>query len=173
VCRILVLCGLALAGCEREAPDLREWGPGDHDHTTNPGPAQVPEKSTSPGSMHGIDDVTIAAWKQRCVQCHGPLGRGDGPQGPMVRASDLTRADWQASVSDEEIIGTIKNGRSAMPAFDLPDTTLQGLVRVIRLLNASRMLRTAGDGGSDGAVEPSLATRRDGGAAAERTKNSR
>ena len=114
--------------------------------------------------MHGITDVTIAAWKQRCVQCHGSVGRGDGPQGAMLRASDLTRPDWQASVTDEQIESTIKSGRGAMPAFDLPDSTLKGLVRVIRLLDASRMARAA-DAGPDAAAAPSHPSRRDGGAA--------
>ena len=70
--------------------------------------------------------------------CHGTVGRGDGPQGPMVRASDLTRPAWQASVTDAQIAQTIRTGRGSMPAFDLPESTVNGLVRLIRLLDMSR-----------------------------------
>ena len=38
----------------------------------------------------------------------------------MVRAPDLTRADWQGRVGDEDIAQVIRNGRNSMPKFDLP-----------------------------------------------------
>jgi cytochrome c oxidase cbb3-type subunit 3 len=50
----------------------------------------------------------------------------------MVRAPDLTRADWQARVSDEDILQVIRNGRNNMPRFDLPPAVLDGLVKRIR-----------------------------------------
>ena len=50
----------------------------------------------------------------------------------MFRAPDLTRADWQARVSDQEILETIRKGRNKMPAFDLPEPVLKGLVQRIR-----------------------------------------
>lgn len=50
----------------------------------------------------------------------------------MFRAPDLTRADWQARVSDQEILETIRKGRNKMPAFDLPEAVLKGLVQRIR-----------------------------------------
>jgi len=66
------------------------------------------------------------------MPCHGERGRGDGPQGPMLRAPDLTRADWQSRVTDEDIVQTIRNGRNNMPKFDLPPAALDGLVKRIR-----------------------------------------
>lgn len=95
--------------------------------------------SSEPG--HGLDDVTIVAWQQNCTSCHGALGRGDGPQGPMVHAADLSRPDWQATVSDDAIATTIRHGRGRMPAFNLPDATIQSLVRLVRMLDANRMQR--------------------------------
>ncbi len=134
-----VTAALASA-CNETPPDLREWRTTDHDHTENPNAEQVQVTdagSSEPG--HGLDDVTIVAWQQNCTTCHGPLGRGDGPQGPMVHAADLSRSDWQASITDDAIATTIRQGRGRMPGFKLPDATIQRLVQLVRMLDASRM----------------------------------
>ena len=39
-------------------------------------------------AIPGLEDVTIVAWSQNCTQCHGQLGRGDGPRGPMLKATN-------------------------------------------------------------------------------------
>jgi mono/diheme cytochrome c family protein len=141
----ITLFAALITACRRDPDDLREWRVEDHDHTNTPNAAQVadppPDAAIDP---MGISDVTIAAWKQRCVTCHGTVGRGDGPQGPMVRASNLTRPAWQASVTDAQIAEVIRSGRGSMPAFDLPEATVTGLVRLIRLLDASRTEAPAG-----------------------------
>lgn len=74
------------------------------------------------------------AWSRQCASCHGIEGRGDGPNGPMVKAPDLSRPDWQAATSDEQIAAVIREGRNKMPRFDLPPPTIAGLVRRIRAL---------------------------------------
>ena len=50
----------------------------------------------------------------------------------MVHAPNLTLADWQAKVSDEEIAHTIRNGKNRMPKFDFPPEVVSGLVARIR-----------------------------------------
>lgn len=134
----LALATTTLAACNEQPPDLREWRPSDHDHTTNPGNDQVeggPDAGTAPElAAHGLNEVVIVAWEQNCVRCHGRFGRGDGPQGPMVHAADLTNAKWQATVSDDDVFKLIRDGRGLMPAFPLPDDTLHALVQLIRLL---------------------------------------
>lgn len=132
---------LSLAcGCSRQASDLREWTPSDHDHTSNPGAAQVEVKQDagSPLAVYGIDEVTVVAWEQSCATCHGAQGRGDGPQGPITKARDLTDAAWHASVSDESIAQVIRNGRGMMPPSRLPEATIQSLVRLVRLFDPRR-----------------------------------
>lgn len=76
------------------------------------------------------------AWRKNCAGCHGPAGRGDGPQGAMVRAPDLSRTDWQDKISDDEIAAMIRNGKGKMPKFDLPDQVVAGLVQRVRAFRA-------------------------------------
>lgn len=132
-------------GCNETPADLRPWRPSDHDHTENPNADQVQVRDAgAAGPGHGLDDVTVVAWQQNCTSCHGPLGRGDGPQGQLLHASDLSRPDWQASVSDEAIAATIRQGRGRMPAFNLPEVTITRLVALVRMLDLNRMRQATG-----------------------------
>ena len=88
---------------------------------------------TAPGpKRNDIPQLVELAWRQQCTQCHGAVGKGDGQMGAMLQASDLTREEWQAKVSDAEIAAVIKNGRNKMPKFDVPDPVIRGLVERIR-----------------------------------------
>jgi cytochrome c oxidase cbb3-type subunit 3 len=137
------LAALALA-CNSTPSDLRPWKASDHDHTVNPNEDQVQVSDAgSEAANHGLDDITIVAWQQNCTSCHGALGRGDGPQGQLLHAADLSRPDWQASISDEAIAATIRQGRGRMPGFNLPEATITRLVGLIRMLDLNRMQRRA------------------------------
>lgn len=151
--RSLVLLPFLVA-CNNAPPDLRPWRPSDHDHTSEPGNNQVvggPDAGVDPElAAHGLNEVAVVAWEQNCVRCHGRFGHGDGPQGAMVRASDLTTPRFQSTSTDEQILATIKNGRGLMPAFPLPDETLKMLVQLIRLLGQATAATQA-----EGAARPS------------------
>ncbi len=141
---LLSLLLLAAVGCDQTPEDLREWRAEDHRHTSEPSSGQVnveEAQRTRPAALHGIDDVALMAWKQNCMTCHGVIGRGDGPQGPMMKPPDLTDPAFHERATDAEIKATIKNGRGRMPAFELPESTLTGLVRLIRLFNRDRVAR--------------------------------
>jgi cytochrome c oxidase cbb3-type subunit 3 len=133
---------LAALACNERPSDLREWRTTDHDHTENPGSDQVqvdPSAATAPAAP-GLEDVTIVAWQQNCLQCHGQLGRGDGPRGPMLKATNLSDAAWQKAVTDEQIAATIKLGKGNMPSFkQLPDVTIANLVHLVRMMNITRL----------------------------------
>jgi mono/diheme cytochrome c family protein len=137
ICAALALLVASAAGCDRppSADSLKEWTQTDH-HSTDDDKlsgAQVPAAASKGGDVAQLVDIT---WRQQCSTCHGPMGRGDGQMGPMVQAPDLTRAAWQASLSDAEMAAVIRTGRNRMPAFGLPDTVLSGLVARIRALRA-------------------------------------
>jgi len=129
---------ISAAGCRGAPDDLREWRPSDHKHQTETSgdtgrsPARVTGSAEPPAP--GLDEVTIAAWRRNCVSCHGPFGRGDGPQAAMVKARDLSSVTWQTSVSDTQLAESILRGRGQMPTFALPKTTVDNLVRLVRLL---------------------------------------
>jgi cytochrome c oxidase cbb3-type subunit 3 len=124
----------AVSACDRQpTAALTEWTPADHHNAAQPPRGTVPaEPATS--AEPGPDNVLLIAWKNNCTTCHGPVGRGDGPQGRMLKVRDLSDPDWQASVTDEQIAAVIRSGKGKMPAFQLPETTLLGLVRLVRQL---------------------------------------
>jgi hypothetical protein len=161
--RLLALLLLALS-CNEASTDRREWRPSDHDHTDNPNANQVvggPDAGSPELSRVGLNEVSIMAWQQNCVRCHGRLGRGDGPQGPMTRAIDLGNPDFQRTITDEQMLKSIKDGKGLMPAFPLPEPTLKNLVQLVRLIgkatqeeDAAERGMKAGSGAPSGSAPP-------------------
>jgi cytochrome c oxidase cbb3-type subunit 3 len=125
-CSVLLLA--PLAACS-PSEDVRPWRASDHDTAKRSG--QV-SGSAAPG-QEGATLVSLT-WRQQCAQCHGMTGRGDGPQGRMMRVPDIGRAEWQDKVDDETIARVIRKGRNKMPAFDLPPAVVDGLVKHVRSL---------------------------------------
>ena len=120
---------------------LAEWKATDHhssddDRRAQQGhPAQQAQGARqSTGSE--VPQLVDLTWRQQCTNCHGPVGKGDGQMGPMLQAPDLTRDDLQSKLTDAEMAALIKRGKDKMPAFNLPDAVLQGLVARIRQLRA-------------------------------------
>jgi cytochrome c oxidase cbb3-type subunit 3 len=142
----LTLLLSCVVGCDRppSADSLKVWTKEDHHSTDDDRPASPLTAGPGPQGRGASDAVSNDAqlvditWRQQCVGCHGALGRGDGPMGPMLHASDLTRGDWQSQVKDAEIAATIRDGRNRMPKFDLPEPVLRGLVARIRSLRNSQ-----------------------------------
>jgi cytochrome c oxidase cbb3-type subunit 3 len=120
----------SLAAACQGGGEVRERTAEDHDNNAQAG--QV-TGSAAPGE----EDATLigVAWQQNCARCHGRGGRGDGPEGPMYRPADLTRAAFQDQATDEDIKAVILKGRNKMPKFDhLPPKIVDGLVRHVRRL---------------------------------------
>jgi mono/diheme cytochrome c family protein len=55
----------------------------------------------------------------KCSQCHGDAGKGDGPQGKMYDPApgNLTDAKHMSALTDGELFYQISEGRKPMPAF--------------------------------------------------------
>jgi hypothetical protein len=143
-----LLCGTlwsTVAACDRAPADLREWKVSDHDHTSNPGAAQVEVQQNAPSALavYGIDEVTVVAWERNCASCHGAQGEGDGPQGAITKARNLRDPAWQEAATDAGIAEVIRNGRGMMPASKLPESTVLSLVRLVRLLDPRRAAAAA------------------------------
>ncbi|WP_146653209.1 c-type cytochrome [Labilithrix luteola] len=124
-----------VAACDK-APSpqgLKEWTPADHDpelgRASAPGNANQGPRGDGGSALATVVEVT---WQNQCSTCHGMQGHGDGPQGPMFKAPDLSREDFQSRVKDDEIASTITNGKGRMPKFEIPDEVVRGLVLRVR-----------------------------------------
>ena len=77
-------------------------------------------------------------FKQKCSMCHGVDGKGY----PALKTPDFTDPKVQASLTDKEIVETIKNGKKGtpMPAFadKLTDEQIHSLLTYIRSLDSSK-----------------------------------
>jgi mono/diheme cytochrome c family protein len=138
VTRVL-LAALSFAACDRPPAPTREWTPRDHDRadensrvSSGAQAAAPPRGSAAPTPEEENRALTEMTWQNQCASCHGAVGRGDGPNGPMMKATNLTAEDWQSKVTNAEIAAVIKNGKAQMPKFDLPDRVVVGLVERIR-----------------------------------------
>jgi putative copper resistance protein D len=102
--------------------------------------AQIPATANPvPASVASIASGQTL-YTQKCVACHGPLGKGDGPIGHTLNPppADLSMHVMPGVHSDGDLFGWITNGYpgSAMPAFDrsLGDKQRWDLVNFIRTL---------------------------------------
>ncbi|GAC1578648.1 MAG: hypothetical protein NVS3B20_09730 [Polyangiales bacterium] len=143
--RFALTAGVACFGCAlmllvegcRGRRDVREWRPTDHDEEGALTGAQVPMASNSGRNDDGGRALVEAAWMTKCSVCHGRGGAGDGPNGAMVKAADLTASQFLDKVTDEDLVKSIGKGKNKMPAFpDLPPSVVAGLVKRIRALRA-------------------------------------
>lgn len=79
-----------------------------------------------------------ALFKQKCSMCHGPDGKGFA----AIKTPDFTDPKVQASLTDEQIVETIKNGKKGtpMPPFKdkLKEEEIQALLKHIRSLNSEK-----------------------------------
>lgn len=121
------------AACRRKPS--REWRAEDHDD--EPGTStQVAGPGPSTSKTAADDALAETTWRSNCAICHGHMGQGDGPNGPMVKAPDLTQV--QAQRTDDQLAATIRAGKGKMPAFPtLPPTVVAALVRRIRAAAAA------------------------------------
>ncbi len=77
-------------------------------------------------------------FKKKCSMCHAPDGKGYS----AIKTPDFTDPKVQASMTDQEMVDVIKNGKkgTAMPAFadKLTDDEINSLVTYIRSLDSSK-----------------------------------
>ncbi len=57
-------------------------------------------------------------FKQYCAKCHGDDGKADTARGRHLKARNFTDAEWQAGVTDAELIKSVTEGKDDdMPPF--------------------------------------------------------
>lgn len=99
-------------------------------------------RSSGPAPADVASDPLLAQGRsiyvERCVGCHGELGRGDGPLAPTLNGpppGDLTDDDWKHGDSPDQVLGVIRQGvmGTSMPGFRgiYPDDELVGLAAYV------------------------------------------
>ncbi|HET8580501.1 MAG TPA: cytochrome c [Nitrospiraceae bacterium] len=80
----------------------------------------MPLPATASSAPSGAPEAGKIIYEQRCAVCHGPQGRGDGPEAPFLspRPGNLVSAGTSVK-SDADLLAVIANGkpRTAMPAW--------------------------------------------------------
>ena len=122
--------------------------------------------SARPTATPAAENLPPAAVKEadtiyqtRCIGCHGPGGKGDGPIGMALnpRPRDLSDEAWQKSVADEHIEKIILGGGPAvgkspmMPA----NSDLNAKPDVLKALRA--MVRNFGASAGGATAKPAAA----------------
>ena len=126
--------------CNSRPVPTEAWSASDHAHAATPSQDDTrarPQRQTrSPAEQRAA--AAAALYRVSCAGCHGAAGRGDGAQAMGADLADFTSAEWQSSVSDEEIAEVITLGRPPMPAFGerLPADGIAALVAHVRSLAA-------------------------------------
>ena len=111
----------------------------------HPGPWIVPEAAKLVVNPLKASQADLPAasklYLDKCAECHGDTGKGDGPQGRMYdpQPKDLTDAAHMNAVSDGELFYKISEGHRPMPAFRkrLTDEQRWLLVLFLRSLSSS------------------------------------
>jgi mono/diheme cytochrome c family protein len=111
----------------------------------HPGPWIVPEEAKRRVSPLTPSQANLSVARQlyldKCAECHGDSGKGDGSQAKMYDPlpSNLTDAQHMSSVSDGELFYKISEGHRPMPGFKKRFTEEQRwqLVFFIRFFSAS------------------------------------
>lgn len=116
----------------------------DHKHRTERRTRRAQDRKRNHARPQKSDQLASVTWQAQCSSCHGTKGQGDGPQAMMVKPRDLTSREWQDSVSDQQIVMSIVQGKGKMPPFNLPRSTVDMLVKHVRSMRfQSRQERVA------------------------------
>ena len=98
--------------------------------------------STQPAAMAPAEEARQIE-QNRCANCHGTSGRGDGPSAATLnpKPRDFTSKDWQKSVTDAQLKTVIiKGGGGAGKSVLMPSNpdlearpeVVTGLVQILR-----------------------------------------
>ena len=91
------------------------------------------------GALSASADVA-ANWEKHCQKCHGADGKGDTKMGKKTGAKDMTTAEYQTALKDDNAFKVIKEGLKEgdtvkmKPAEDMTDAEIKELVAFVRKL---------------------------------------
>jgi len=65
-------------------------------------------------SAYGAGDTEThpsELYKKNCAKCHGDDGKADTARGKNLKARNFTDAEWQADVTDAQLIKAVTDGK--------------------------------------------------------------
>ena len=74
-------------------------------------------------------------FKNDCQKCHRRDGKGS-KRGKKLGTPDFTDAEWQASVTDKQLMASVTNGKKKMPKQEgkLSPVEIMAMVKYVRML---------------------------------------
>jgi len=111
--------------------------------STTPPPTTTQQTPVQPAPDTGaVAADPVAHGRQvyvaRCVLCHGPEGKGDGPASAALNPKPRNHTDgaYMNSRTDEELLAVIHNGKGGMPAWKgvLSEKEMQDVLKYVRTL---------------------------------------
>lgn len=98
---------------------------------------ETPAPTTETPTAGGVADGA-KVYADRCALCHGATGKGDGPAsaGLDPKPRDHTNGTYMNARTDEDLLGVIRDGKGAMPAWKdvLTDAEIQAVLKQVRTL---------------------------------------
>jgi mono/diheme cytochrome c family protein len=81
------------------------------------------------------DDKSAAIYKQKCVSCHAPDGKGETPAGKAMKVRSFADPEV-AKMSDQQLADIIEKGQGKMPKYGatMKSDEIKAMVAYIRTL---------------------------------------
>jgi len=107
--------------------------------SATPSATQTPPENATPSTGAApAGDLGAKVYTERCVLCHGPNGKGDGPAaaGLNPKPRNHTDGSYMNSRTDDQLLEVIRNGKGAMPAWGkvLSDDEIHAVLKHVRSL---------------------------------------
>ena len=135
---LAALAAALLAGCGSKSGSSEASSSGDASAPAAAPATPAPDttRSSGPAPTQVSLELGEKVFQQRCVLCHGPEGRGNGPasMGLKPPPRNFHDAAYMHSKTDEELLTSIRNGKSAMPPWGkvLSDVEIRSALMVVR-----------------------------------------
>jgi mono/diheme cytochrome c family protein len=132
---VILVAALAFVGCGGGGGNEATPSGGEGDHSTT--------EPTSTGTDTAAVPMTPVAmgekiYKEKCVLCHGPLGKGDGPGAAALDPKPRNHTDgaYMNARPNAELLDVIKNGKSQMTPWGniLSEEEMRAALTYVRTL---------------------------------------
>lgn len=68
-------------------------------------------------ALYAAEPHPSELFKQYCAKCHGDDGKAETMKGKNLMARKFADAEWQAGVTDAQLVKSVTGGKDDMPPF--------------------------------------------------------